>query len=274
MIQPNKYVVAIPSYKRSVTIIKNTLHTLNSKKVPKSRIFIFVANKEEEDIYKKIVPKKLYRKIICGVIGLRDQRNFISSYFPEHQCIVQLDDDIKDVKILVPGKERSDRKLRPAENLHKFFIDAFYRCLVNNIDHENRPSRIKLDKSKSYIWGVYPVNNPFFMDFRVTDSLQFLVGPMFGIINRHSKDLVLELNEKEDYERTLRHYKKDGSVIRFWNVTIDTAYYSTPGGMQAENKDRFIEAEKSANWLVKKFPKYTKKWYKGKDKRPEVRIKD
>ena len=95
---------------------------------------------------------------------------------------------------------------------------------------------------------------------------------MFGKINRHNPDLLLELDEKEDVERTLRHYKLDGSVIRYWNVTIKTNYYKNKGGMQSENKDRYLEAEKSANYLISIFPEYTKKWYKGVKQRPEIKL--
>ena len=56
----------------------------------------------------------------------------------------------------------------------------------------------------------------------------------------------LTIDEKEDVERTLKHYVQDGSVFRFNNVTIKTNYYKTKGGMQSENKDRQKEALKSA----------------------------
>ena len=164
-------------------------------------------------------------------------------------------------------------------NVDIFFKDAFHRLMKNNLslksDSPEQWGKYKhSEKPISHIWGVYPVFNPYFLSNKITGDLQFLVGPMWGKINRHRKDLVLQLDEKEDFERTLRHYDLDGSVFRFWNITIDTPYYSESGGMQAENKDRYKEAEKSANYLVKHFPKYAKKWYKGKTKRPEIRLRD
>ena len=53
------------------------------------------------------------------------------------------------------------------------------------------------------------------MSNKITDSLQFVVGPLWGKINRKSPDLILKYREKEDYERTLRHYSKDKSVNKF-----------------------------------------------------------
>ena len=243
----NKYIVAIPSYKRSDLISKNTLHTLISKKVPKEKIYIFVANENEKQDYLKNVPKNMYHRIIVGVIGLRDQRNFITKYFPEKQLIVELDDDVKDVLKLIPGKGidreeiQKNNKLTSIKDLNSFIVGAFDTILTN--------------EKKPHLWGVYPVDNPYFMSNKVTDDLRFVVGPMWGKINRKNKDLKLKLNEKEDFERTLRHYKMDKTVVRFNNITINTAYYTTPGGMQSEKKDRYQEAEKSANYLVKHFPK-------------------
>ena len=172
---------------------------------------------------------------------------------------------------------QKNNKLLSVPNIDIFFKDAFHRLITNNTNLESDSSenwgKIN-EKPISYIWGIYPVYNPYFLSNKITNNLQFLVGPMWGMINRYKKDLLLELNEKEDFERTLRHYKLDGSVFRFWNITIDTAFYKEKGGMQAENKDRYLEAEKSANYLLKHFPKYTQKWYKGKTKRPEIKLKD
>jgi hypothetical protein len=285
MIDPNKYIVAIPSYKRAESIGNHSLRILHDKGVDSSRIFIFVANKEEEKEYRKKVSNKLYNKIIVGVIGLRDQRNFITNYYPEQTCIVELDDDIKEVSYLQTGSGTSradiqkNNKLISMPNIDVFIKDAFHRLMMNNtsmtIDSPENWGKYKKDqKPISHIWGVYPVFNPYFLSNKITSDLQFLVGPMWGKINRHDKRLALHLNEKEDFERTLRHYKLDKSVFRFWNITIDTPYYTAKGGMQSEDKDRYLESEKSANYLVKEFPKYAKKWYKGKTKRPEIKVKD
>ena len=280
-IKPSEYVIAIPSYKRSLTISNRTLKVLKEKKVNSNRIYIFVANEEEQKLYQKDVSKKLYREIVVGVIGLRDQRNFITKYFPENTCIVECDDDIKEISSLVPGKgkTRAERqkanKLKSIINVDLFFKEAFQRLIIGNTNLGSFSyTQGNHTKAKCYMWGVYPVFNPYFLSNKITLDLQFLVGPMWGKINRHDKTLQLKLNEKEDFERTLRHYHKDGAVMRFWNITINTPYYKEPGGMQAENKDRYKEAEISANFLVKKFPKYTEKWYKGKTKRPEIKLKD
>lgn len=275
------YIIAIPTYKRSKIIGENTLKVLKNRKIDKNKIYLFVANKEEEKDYLKDIDNSLYGNIIIGKKGLKNQRNFITDFFPENKYIVEMDDDIKEIYELIPGEgdKRLDiqksQKLKKLDNLNKFFEESFTRLLTNNTDLiMNKKNNILQQNNIPHIWGIYPVDNPYFLSNKITNNLQFLVGPMWGKINRHDKNLKLNLDEKEDFERTLRHYKKDGFVLRYWNVTISTSYYKTPGGMQAENKDRYKEAEISANYLVEMFPEYTTKWYKGKTKRPEVKLKD
>ena len=81
------------------------------------------------------------------------------------------------------------------------------------------------------------------MSDTVTNDLRFIVGVFFGVINRHSKDLKLWSEEKEDSVRTLQYYKKDGVVVRYNYIGVKTRFYAE-GGMSA-NADR-IKASKTA----------------------------
>ena len=89
----------------------------------------------------------MYYRIIVGVIGLRDQRNYITKYFPEKQLIVELDDDVKDVLKLIPGKGKNreeiqkSNKLASIKDLHNFIVRAFNILLSN--------------KKNPHLWGVY-----------------------------------------------------------------------------------------------------------------------
>ena len=254
------YIVAIPSYKRSENISNKTLKVLNDKGISPKKIYIFVANKQEERDYLKNVDNKLYNKLIVGVKGLRNQRNFMTDYFNEGQNIVELDDDVEEMYQMVEGNDKkpSSRKLKIINNLDMLFKDAFKLC----------------KKYGAHLWGVYPVENPFFMSKKITTDLRFIVGPVWGKINRHDKKFKLKLNEKEDGERTLHNYHADKSVIRFNDITMKTSYYQTQGGMQSENKDRKKEGLKSAKYLNKKYPKYTKIWLGKKSGHPEIRMND
>ena len=156
-------------------------------------------------------------------------------------------------------KNRRLYKLKKIPSLDKFIQNAFKRCLKESI----------------YLWGVYPVANSYFMTPTITTKLKFIVGPMFGIINRHSDDLVLTIDEKENVERTLQYYSKDAGVIRFNNVTISPKYFKTPGGMQSSSVrkgTRKNNAFTAAHYLHKKYPKMTKIHLGKKSGWPEVKF--
>lgn len=251
------YIIAIPSYKRNKLIQEKTLKLLKQYKIPNKIIFIFVANTTEYKLYLNTIPKDLYYKIIIGKKSLKHQRNLISSYFKEGQQIVQLDDDLEDIVQLFTDKKKP--YLKSISNLDKFIQKAFQICL----------------QKKSYIWGVYPLANAYFMNTSkhyISTNLKFIVGPMWGIINRHDKDLKTTINEKEDTERTIKYYIKDNVVVRFNHISIKTNYYKNTGGMQSENKNRKAEAMKSALYLTKKYPNYTRLDLSKKSGFPEVRL--
>ena len=88
------YIIAIPSYNRPELIQVKTLALLHRHEIPASKITIFVANHEQHDLYKSKVPAWLYGNIVVGVLGLRNQWNFIMDYYPEGAHVVQMDDDL------------------------------------------------------------------------------------------------------------------------------------------------------------------------------------
>ena len=51
------YVVAIPSYKRPDTLKNKTLKVLQKYKIDPKKIVVFVADKEQEKIYREALPK-------------------------------------------------------------------------------------------------------------------------------------------------------------------------------------------------------------------------
>jgi hypothetical protein len=224
------YIIAIPSYNRADVISKKTLQTLKRENIPKNKIYIFVANQKEYKKYVEAVDPSLYKEIIVGKKGITQQRKFISSYFPEKQYIISMDDDIEDFLCLKSGK------LSHKKNIEQFFEDAYD----------------ELKKNKLYIWGIYPVQNAFFMKHTKTTDLRFLIGCMFGYINRHLKCLQpsIHAETKEDYEQTILYYLKDGGVLRFNDITVKTKFNAL-GGLGTE---RFERNKTSAEYLQKKYP--------------------
>jgi hypothetical protein len=270
------YIIVIPSYNRPDLIQVKTLALLHRHNINPNLINIFVANKEQYDLYQSNIPKFLYNEIIIGVLGLKNQRNFIIDYYPEGKHIVQMDDDLDKIMELYKKNSSTSRKtarktarktvrksvrkevrnMRVVQDLDRFIRNAFKMCHEKGI----------------FLWGVYPLANARFMTPTVTTDLRFIVGPMWGMINRHRQELHSTIDEKENAERTLQYYTMDGAVLRFNNVGIETRYYKNKGGMQNEGKNRKEEALKSVYYLHKKYPNLTKIFLGKKSGVPEIRM--
>ena len=247
----NKYVVAIPSYKREEILVTKSLKTLIDGGVSPSQLYIFVANNEEKDNYEKHVPKNMYKTLVVGKKGITNQRKFILKYFPEGQCIVSIDDDVEGLY-----KAQGSTKLVQVRDVDKFYKEAFDR----------------LNKEKLYIWGIYPVRNPFFMKNTVTTNLKFIIGTMYGFINRHEPKLQpsAEIEEKEDYEQSILYFLMDGGVLRYNNVTIKTKFHAEGGLGKIDN--RFEANKHAAEYLQKTYPEYVSTFHR-KTGMTEIRLK-
>jgi hypothetical protein len=275
------YIIAIPSYKRAELLKLKTLSVLQKYKIPRTRIYIFVADKDEEKIYTETIPIEMYGKIIVGERGLKNQRNFISKFFPKGQEIVNMDDDIAGFNYLAYKSKSLKKSLKKSmklnhgennENINNKY-NAYLRVL-ENLDLFFKNGFKSLKQNNLFLWGIYPINNAYFMSPKMTLDLRLIVGPCWGNINRHDTDLILTIDEKEDVERTLQYYVKDRGVIRFNNISVQTTYYSTKGGMQSFGRDRKKDALESAEYLNKKYPKLTKLYLTKKSGVAEVRLKD
>ena len=245
----SNFIVVIPSYKRSIEICKKSLKTLSEGGVKASRIYIFVANRNEEKTYGNTLEKKTYHKIVVGVPGIQRQRIYISKYFPNGKHIVSIDDDVEAVL-----KLKGD-KLIQIKNLPKLFTENF------NL----------LKKLKLYIWGVYPVRNTLFMSNTITTDLRFIIGTMYGYINRKNPKLYPKTKVKEDYETSILYYLMDGGVLRFNNITIKTKFMVKGGCGDDKEGKRTKMNETAANYLVKKYPNLVKRRDR-KNGMPEVRL--
>ena len=60
------YVVCIPSYKRAEVCKDKTLAMLHKHKIDPKRIYVYVANKEDYDLYEKTLDKNTYNKLVIG----------------------------------------------------------------------------------------------------------------------------------------------------------------------------------------------------------------
>ena len=256
------YVIAIPSYNREKEIVSKTLATLLNGGVSKNKIYIFVANKEQEKKYIDAVPKTHYHKIVVGKIGIANQRVFISNYFPVNKYIVSLDDDVEELQKL-SGNSAFSRRLKKNNLLGSKANSTRKRAMaratgkqklvkLKDLDGFFKEAYKVLKRERLYIWGVYPVRNAFFMYNKITTDLKFIIGVTFGYINRKLKELIPTAEGKEDIEQSILYYKKDGGVVRFNNVVPKTKF-NAPGGL---GTDRFDMNKKAAEYLKKTYPDF------------------
>ena len=259
------YVVAIPSYRRPETLRDKSLKVLQKYKIPPSKIYIFVADNDQKKIYEDTLPKNSYHKLIVGEPGIKNIRNFMPKYFPQGQYIFYMDDDIYKVYDTYSTNNSRDKttfKHRELKSLKDLINQGFKLC----------------EKSKITNWGVYPVDNPYFMkaksnDIRdyVTTKLCYIIGFMTGVINDHKSE-IRTIDDKEDYERSIKYYLKDGGLLRFNNITCYTKCYKEPGGMQVERTKKRIHD--SAVYLTKVYPELCTLNTSKKSGFTEIRLRD
>lgn len=205
--------IAIPSYKRQNELCSKTLKLLKEYKIENNEIDLFVANQEEYDNYKQVVPDDI--NIIIGLKGIKNIREFMSNYYDEGEEIVYFDDDIETIEQLVID-ENGKKKKEKIKDLRKVIKEGFDLCKKHQYKN----------------WGVYPVYNAFFMNNSVSTDLKYVIGCFTGVINDRECEK-RSVGHGEDYERTIRYYLKYNGLIRMNYITIKSKYFAK-GGIDAE----------------------------------------
>jgi hypothetical protein len=225
------YRIAIPSYNRVEQLGQKTLKTLEFHNIDKSIIDIFVANKEQYDLYKNKYPEY---NIIIGEKGIRQIREFIFlKYYNEGDKVISFDDDIELIKMINPRGWEPVGFTNDELDLKKEFDLAFREC----------------EKSGRHMWGVYPVDNCLFMKNNISYDYKFIIGHLFGVIVK--KELLNhtpDIGARDDYERSIKHYIADGGVVRLNYLCCKTKYIAE-GGIGIDR-----EGEKTLKLLVETYP--------------------
>jgi hypothetical protein len=227
------YQIVIPTYGRPDVVRDKTLALLHSYKIPKQQITLFVANKQEYERYAKDVPAALYGSLVIGVPGLMQQRNFIMKYYPVGTHLVSFDDDVSALWQL------EGEKLVPVVGLKQIIQRGFALC----------------KRLGYHMWGIYPTKNAGWMSPEPSTNLKFLIGHMFGIINRK---IILHAPLKHDYELSLENAVRDGGVIRLNDVVATTKMGKT-GGIGKTVEERQTTYVKVVDYLLKKYPGLVRK---------------
>jgi hypothetical protein len=262
------FAVAIPSYKRTEIFYARTLQLLRTWGIDMDRVHVFCVA-EDAAAYERLRERDMGvyagMHVVVGPVGLHHMRNFIVRYFPEGTPVLHLDDDLKgllqmteDVRVVDPKSSRR-WPLSPLapERALAWVEEAFARTR----------------DAGAHLWGIYPVRNGYFMKDlpEVTTDLRFCVGTCWGMVNDHR--VLVEIEEKEDFWRTLLAWEMDGVVLRWNHVCVATSYYTTPGGMQARPADRREQSRTSCDALMARWPQYCRLYTGKKNGMWEVRLR-
>ena len=261
-----KMFFVIPSLSRVDTLIKKSLSLLlYHYKIPAKQIHIFVVA-EEADLYRvRLLEISPHIHLHIGPLGLHHMRNFIHTTFPEGVEMICMDDDITDLKSMTIQEEIVDVKSSKRYPLTSLSAEAFQLFLTDAFQ--------ELRKQHLTLFGIYPVRNGYFMKDlpEKTYNLRFIVGCIWGCINRH--DILIHLEEKEDVERTILYFIKDKGVLRYNRICPVTNYYKEPGGMQRNDiLSRKEASQESCMYLINTFPTYCKLYTSKKSGIHEIRF--
>lgn len=218
--------------------------------VPAERITVVVGSDVEAEVYSTINPD--VDVVVSGESGsLARQRNWIVRNQERGSWSVQVDDDLGGLDRMVDSKT-----LAPVEDIGELFDRGFDECLA----------------SGSTLWGVYAVRNPYFMRARVTRKLAYVCGGLFGQVVSGDDHELVTLEDKEDFERSIRHYLADGRLVRFDDVAMRTTGYSGAGGMQVDRTPGRVDW--SARQLVERYPELCSLNLSKRSGWAEVRLRD
>jgi len=216
-----RYELAIPSYKRSATIVKRTLAFLASVQFPADKITIFIVEEDYQDYLK--IPLTLYGKLVIGVKGLMEQRNFITRYYPDGTPLICMDDDVQKI------------------DSRKTFQEILEMASVAI--------------AQGGLFGVMPNDDKRRYKDATTTHLTHILGSFF--VMKNDQKIVITHCDKEDYERSILFFKKYGKVYRYQGAGVRTSYAKTAGGLQTEGRALRMACE--AERLVRMYPELCKR---------------
>lgn len=244
------FTVAIPSYRRPETVARKTLRLLTERGVPASCIDVWVADEAERQSYAATVPASLYGQLRVSAPTLCASRNHMARAYLPGTRVLYCDDDLDDLIVRLNEKETE-----PLRDIAAFTEECFTTA----------------ESIGCHLWGIYPVKNPYFMKQRVRTDLCYIEGAFYGVTQRWDPCELVSLEDKEDFERTLKFYRRDGLVARFEWVAMVTKFYTEPGGMQETRTEERITD--SAKFLANNYPNLCT-FYVSKKGHGELRLRD
>lgn len=204
--------VAIPTHNRADLIQEKTLKLLKGLDFD---ITIFANPKGEGQKYTHLWYKVVEIEEFTTMGKLRKQ---ILNNYEIWDKILMIDDDIWALRELIVKDGKPWLKTLEPKVLKMFIENGFYY----------------LEKYWFKLFWIYPSENPFFMDYKISDR-KFIIWCFMWII-KTDINFDERINWKEDYDFTLKNIVKFGWCLRFDWINTDNKYGITKGGLQQNDK--------------------------------------
>jgi hypothetical protein len=208
-----------------------------------ARVTVFVANDSEKEAYSRVLGDKW--RVVTGVPKLFPQRLWYNTnYYPKGTRILNLDDDICSLKVL------SGDKLAPyTGTIDRLAEIGFGLC----------------EKHGAKLWGIYPVENAFYLSNQASIGLRYICGIFHGT---YAGDKIVtnpkrsQLSSGEDFVNSIRGFIDYGKVVRLDWICPETKYFAE-GGIDAEladqgQKDRQIDHTRALKGICVRYSELAK----------------
>jgi len=179
-------------------------------------------------------------------------RNFICRFFPAGKHVVCLDDDVMDIR----WKFRHGHGHGDSHDMMSLPPGGLGKIIQN--------ARRKMAEHGAFLWGLNTSQNPKWMDAAKISVRNGLInGYIHGFISRpHCAELYRSLvDAAEDAEFSIRHFAKDGAVLRYRMYTGITSPFANSGGLQAKFESKGDnEGSRAANQSRSEARKVEERW--------------
>eukprot|EP00928_Gymnodinium_smaydae_P078676 TRINITY_DN62783_c0_g1_i1.p1 TRINITY_DN62783_c0_g1~~TRINITY_DN62783_c0_g1_i1.p1 ORF type:complete len:776 (+),score=149.25 TRINITY_DN62783_c0_g1_i1:90-2330(+) len=205
-------------------ILVHTLAFLAAQRIPVDRVTLFVADQTESDHYRRALKGSAWAdvEIVISVLGNKNNRNFIFQYYPAGTYIVSVDDDVERISWkIVDGITCHTLRSLPSGGFEKLIFHAYHR----------------MKEKKAFLWGVSTSQNPRHMQtYGISERNGLVNGYLNGFICRPTCTELLRqfADATEDSEFSVRHYAKDGIILRYRMYAGITSPYLNRGGLQTK----------------------------------------
>ena len=204
--EKDDYIIAIPSYHRLKCFQTRTYKRIIQKYGLCHKVHLYLQNPEDVAEYGAAFPDLTIHESPPGLLATM---NHIGHDWPIGKRVVVMHDDLTRVHGL-----DADGKRANVDDLDALFISTFARLDALNLN----------------LAGLYPQSDPRKMAQapEETTDLRFIHDPLHLVRNQR---VPLLLAPKQDFERTIEYYKRDGGVLRLNRFAFGTSYNpKTQGG--------------------------------------------